>query len=143
MAKIELSSLPATHPAKRVLDQVEQAGGTSAEKNYGGTELRIGGQALALMKNITGTSISFYLHHTTVEQAQQFCAENGLESLVPRLVLDKKGFAPARLTGITEADVDDTFLGWLVSIVEDGVRSKLGRRAAQRKAAKADEKKSE
>jgi hypothetical protein len=124
MAKIEVESLSKEHTFHKVSALVEAAGGEIRTKNYGGHEIRLGGGAVALMKNYTQIGASFYLHHTTLDQAKAYCEANKPE-WKDRIILDKKGYDPARLVNITGEEIDENFLLNLKNLVEDGVRFQI------------------
>jgi len=131
--KIEIAELvkqnPA-HAASKMIALVEESGGRTEKPNYDGLHLiDAAGKKFALLKCVKGDSFALYLHSTTPEQTQEFSRQNSL-GWEERVTLDKKGYEPARLSGINAAEVTPEFLAAVQLCVADGASKRAAARAA-------------
>jgi|SRR5579863_4541703 len=126
-----------SHPAVVLAKLTEDGGGkTERATGYEGIKLfNAEGKNFALIKQISATSCSLYLHNTTVEGTQSFMRENAPE-LESKIVLDKKGYPAARLTGIESASPE--LLALVRSCVVAGETERKATRTAQVEARRAE-----
>ena len=123
----ELLTARPDHPASKLIRITEDQGGSIRKPSYDGMHL-LGpdGKVFALLKNVKENECSLYLHSTSVPQAQKF-AQEVCPEWVNRLVLDKKGYAPARLTGITSEEVTPSMVLAVKALVLNGIQTKASK----------------
>ncbi len=120
------------HPASKMIALVEEAGGSTIKPSYDGLHLvDQAGRRFALLKCVKGDSFALYLHSTTVPQTLEFARQNAEAWLTDgRITLDKKGYEPARLSGIKADEVTPEFLALVQGCVADGASKRVIARQA-------------